>query len=304
MGLSPRLNNIKGNRVREGDLMDPLLEKSLKLQSDYFKRVQLLFILDLISIFCILYAISIIFHMEYFLNKSSLDPRIPINIFPPILSFIIAVIAAFFLHKNDHKIKFNLLIESKYPEMKEKLRTAFDNISENNVIVESLKSLVLSGLTIVSASTLLATSVVVTKIIVVMIFVSGVTVISSEPDKYSIPVETIESNINAITGTNGNDTLDTVGDPEEFGKAGGIETKPRIATIEGKNIDLTIFPGYEEGYELKDVSQTQNQFIQSAAFPVDILGSNVSDGGYSLLMKKTETEKQLINKYAVERSKI
>jgi len=34
---------------------------------------------------------------------------------------------------------------------------------------------------------------------------------------------------------------------------------------------------------------------------VDILGSNVSDGGYSLLMKKTETEKQLINKYAVER---
>jgi len=243
--------------------------------------------------------------MEYFLNKSSLDPRIPINIIPPILSFIIAIVGAFFLHKNDHKIKFNLLIESKYPELKEKLRTAFDNISENNVIVESLKSLVLSGLTIVSASTLLATSVVITKIIVVMIFVSGVTVISSEPDKYSIPVETIEANIIAITGANdGNNSLDTAGDPEEFGKAGGIETKPRIATIEGKNIDLTIFPGYEEGYELKDVSQTQNQFIQSAAFPVDILGSNVSDGGYSLLMKKTETEKQLINRYAVERSKI
>jgi hypothetical protein len=243
--------------------------------------------------------------MEYFLNKSSLDTRIPINIIPPILSFIIAIVGAFFLHKNDHKIKFNLLIESKYPELKEKLRTAFDNISENNVIVESLKSLVLSGLTIVSASTLLATSVVVTHIIIMMIFVSGVTVISSEPDKYSFPVETIEANIIAITGANdGNNTFDTAGDPEEFGKAGGIETKPRIATIEGKNIDLTIFPGYEQGYELKDVSQTQNQFIRSAAFPVDILGSNVSDGGYSLLMKKTETEKQLINKYAVERTKI
>ncbi len=284
--------------------MDPLLEKSLKLQSDYFRRVQLLFILDLISVFSIVYAVSIIFRIEDIISESPLDIRIPIKIIPPILSFLIAIIAAFLLHKNDHKIKFNLLIESKYPELKEKLRTAYDNISESNVIVESLKSLVLSGLTIVSASTLLATSVVVTKIIIVMIFVSGVTVISSDRENYSVPKETIEGLKLMITGGNGNETSEVAGSLEEFGKAGGIETKPRIATIEGKNIDLTIFPGYEEGYELKDVSQTQNQFIQSAAFPVDILGSNVSDGGYSLLMKKTETEKQLINKYAVERTKI
>lgn len=284
--------------------MDPLLEKSLKLQSDYFRRMQLLFILDLISVFSILYAISIIFQMEYFLNKSSLDPRIPINIIPPILSFIIAIIAAFLLHKNDHKIKFNLLIESKYPELKEKLRTAYDNISENNIIVESLKSSVLSGMTIVSASTLLASSVVVIKIFIVIILISGVTVISSQPE-YRVPVQVIEDNIKVITGANdGNQTSETAGNPEDFGKAGGIETKPRIATIEGKNIDLTIFPGYEQGVEIKDVSQTQNQFIKSPAFPVDILGSNVSDGGYSILMKKTEAEKQLINKFAVERSKI
>lgn len=283
--------------------MDPLLEKSLKLQSDYFRRVQLLFILDLISVFSILYAISIIFQMEYFLNKSSLDPRIPINIIPPILSFIIAIIAAFLLHKNDHKIKFNLLIESKYPELKEKLRTAYDNISENNIIIESLKSSVLSGMTIVSASTLLASSVVVIKIFIVIILISGVTVISSQPE-YRVPVQVIEDNINAITGANGNQTSETAGNPDDFGKAGGFETKPKIATIEGKNIDLTIFPGYEQGVELVKESQIQNQFIKSAAFPVDILGSNVSDGGYSLLLKKTETEKQLINKFAVERSKI
>lgn len=283
--------------------MDPLMEKSLKLQSEYFRRVQLLFILDLISVFSIVYAITLIFQLEYFLNKSSLDPRIPINIIPPILSFIIAVIAAFLRHKNDHKIKFNLLIENKYPELKEKVRTAYDNISESNVIVDSLKSSVLSRLTIVSASTLLATSVIVTKIIIVIFFVSGVTVISYQPEKYTIPVETIEENIIKITGGNGNETSEAVGSPEDFGKA-GFETKPKIATIEGKNIDLTIFPGYEQGVELKDVSQTQNEFIKSPEFPVDILGSNVSDGGYSILMKKTETEKQLINKFAVERSKI
>jgi len=284
--------------------MDQLLERSLKLQSDYFRRVQLLFILDLISAFSILYAITIYFRFEEILSESSLDPRIPINIIPPILSFIIAIIAAFLRHKNDHKIKFNLLIESKYPELNEKVRTAYDNISESNVIVDSLKNSVLSGLTIVSASKLLATSVVVTKIIVVMIFVSGVTVISSDRENYSISKENLENLRIIIAGGNGNETSEAVGSPEDFGKVGGFETKPKIATIEGKNIDLTIFPGYEQGVELKDVSETQNQFIKSAAFPVDILGSNVSDGGYSILMKKTETEKQLINKFAVERSKI
>jgi len=60
----------------------------------------------------------------------------------------------------------------------------------------------------------------------------------------------------------------------------------------------------DTGFDVRDTSQTSNQFIKSAAFPVDVLGSNVSDGGYSMLMKKTETEKMLINKYAVERSKI
>ena len=293
--------------------MDPLLEKSLKLQSDYFRRVQLLFILDLISVFSIVYAISIIFHIEYFLNKSSLDPRIPINIIPPILSFIIAVIAAFLLHKNDHKIKFNLLIESKYPELKEKLRTAYDNISESNVIVESLKSLVLSALTVVSASKLIAASVVITKIILVIIFISGATVISLNPEIYTIPPDTIANNFKNLTGIGNEDTNITISDitgrPENsdaIGAKGGgdIFGKPKIASIEGKNIDLTLYSGMDTGFDVRDTSQTSNQFIKSAAFPVDVLGSNVSDGGYSLLMSKTETEKMLINKYAVERSKI
>jgi hypothetical protein len=129
---------------------------------------------------------------------------------------------------------------------------------------------------------------------------------------YKIPDKTIDDSINTITGNgenSGNQSMDLTGNPQDFDKAGkdgggNIKGKPQIATIEGKNIDLTIFPGYEQGFELKDVSQTQNQFIKSAAFPVDILGSNVSDGGYSILMKKTETEKQLITKFAVERSKI
>jgi len=296
--------------------MDELMEKLLKLQSDYFRRRQLLFIFDLISIFAIFFAIFIIIPVEHFLTVSSFVLQIiPIKIIPiipPIIAFILAIIGALLLHKNDHKIKFNLLIEDKYPEFKEKLRTAYDNITENNVIVESLKSLVLSGLTIVSASRLIASSVIITKIVIVVTVVSVAVVISSNPDKFSIPPDTIANNFKNLTGIGTeetNVTVDITGIPENIVNigakgSGDIFGKPKIASIQGKNIDLTLYPGDNTGTIVTDYTPTSNQFITSAAFPVDVIGSNVSDGGYSMLMAKSETEKQLINNYAVAVSKI
>lgn len=266
--------------------------------------------MDLISIFSIFYAIFIILSAGFFLDKFFNDPRIPTKIILPIIAFIIAIVGAFLLHRNDHKIKFNFLVEGKYPELKEKLRTAYDNISESNVIVDSLKSLVLDGLAIVSSSRLIQGSVIVTKIILVIIFISTATFISLNPDKYSIPPDTIANNFKNLTGignTDMNGTIDITGsfeNSENIGQngSGNIFGKPKIASIEGKNIDITLYSGEDIGFEVRDTNQASNQFIKSVAFPVDVLGSNVSDGGYSMLMKKTENEKQLINKYAVERS--
>ncbi len=290
--------------------MEDFLEQLLKIQSEYFKRMQLLFVLDLIAIFSIFYAIFVIFQVEYFLQKSSLYPQFPIAIIPPILAFIIAIIGAFLLHRNDHKKNITLLIEKKYPELKEKLRTAYDNRNESNVIVDALKSLVLSGLTIVSASHLLASSVIITKIILVIVFISGATFVSFNPD-IRVQPETLTNISTAVTGTIGNVTggVFVTGPPVDTNKAGttgqgDIFGKPDIAPIQGKPVDLSLKQGEGLGNTPSEYKPEQNQFIKSAAFPVDALGSNVSDGGYSTLMRKTQTEKELINKYAVERSKI
>jgi hypothetical protein len=266
--------------------------------------MKLLFLLDMVAIFNIFYSLFIVVNLEYFLNKTSFYLPFPVNVIPPALSLMLAAGIALSLHRKDRRTNLFLLIEKKYSELKEKLRTAYDNRDESNIILDALKGEVSGGLDKVSSAQILTTGNLISRLVITVIFLSGTVIIAQNPGTYAIPVQTIEDIGKTITGGNGNNDIQETGDPEEFGKAGGIETKPRIATIEGKNIDLTIFPGYEQGYELKDVSQTQNEFIKSAAFPVDILGSNVSDGGYSILMKKTETEKQLINKYAVERSKI
>ncbi|MCZ7357120.1 MAG: hypothetical protein O8C66_05410 [Candidatus Methanoperedens sp.] len=292
--------------------MGDFLEKLQKIRSGFLSRMRFLFLLDLISVFSIFYAIFVIFQVEYFLNKSSFYLPIPVKFVPPILAFIIAIISALLMHKKDSKINVNLLIENKYSELKERLMTAYDNRNETNVIVDSLKDNVSDALTTVSSSHLLAKTTIISKILVTIIFIAGVAMISSNPGTYTIPPETIANNFKNITGADGtgNETVIIPVGPiqnlQNVGSqgSGDIIGKPKIASLEGKNIDLSLHAGIGTGFVPSVASQPQNQFIASAAYPVDVLGSNVSDGGYSILMQKTQAEKKLIQDYAVERSKI
>ena len=290
--------------------MDEFLDKLKQTRTGFLSRMRMLFILDLIAIFSILYAIFIIINLEYFLNKFSLITSIPVKFIPPVIASIIAVILSILLHRKDSKLNVIRLIENKYPDLNEKLRTAYDNRDETNIIVESLKTIVSESMKVVSPSNLLAKSTIISKVLITIIFIAGMVFISNNPQDYQIPENTL-SNISKVFAGEENNTglIDITNSPvnsDNIGAkgSGDIFGKPKIASIEGKNIDLTLYSGMDTGFDVRDTSQTSNQFIKSAAFPVDVLGSNVSDGGYSILMKKTETEKMLINKYAVERSKI
>ncbi len=290
--------------------MNDFLDKLSKIRSGFLSRMRFLFLLDLVSIFSIFYAIFIIFQVEYFLNKASLSLPIPVKFVPPILALIIAIIIASLLHKKDKKININLLIEKKYDELKEKLRTAYDNRDETNEIVDSLKDNVSAALTNVSSSHLLSKGAIISKILVAIIFIAGVAIISSNPKEYTIPPETIANNFKNITGIGqgtANVTTIQVGQitgPPTAGApgSGNIIGKPKIASLEGRNIDLTLYSGKGTGFTPTAPSQGPPSFMPSITYPVDVVGSNVSDGGYSALMQKSEADKTLIQDYAISRS--
>ena len=291
--------------------MEDFLNKLQKTRAGFFSRKRLVFFLDLIVIFSILYAVFIIINLEYLLSKLSIPSSIPINIIPPAIAIIIAIITSTLLHKKDKKTNVIRLIENKYPELKERLSTAYDNRDESNIIVDSLKTFVSESMTSVSPSMLLSKGKIISKIMITIIFLAGMAFISLNPQGIQIPQNTLDNVTKTFTGEDQNNTglIDITGRPENMDNigakgSGDIFGKPKIASIEGKNIDLTLYTGDNTGTTVSDYNPTSNQFIKSAAFPVDVMGSNVSDGGYSMLMKKSETEKQLINKYAVERSKI
>ncbi len=290
--------------------MNDFLDKLSKIRSGFFSRMRFLFLLDLASIFSILYAIFIIFQVEYFLSKSSLSLPIPVKFIPPILAFVIAIISASLMHKKDKKININMLIERKYDELKEKLRTAYDNREETNEIVDSLKENVSASLTNVSSSHLLSKGAIIAKVLIAVIFIAGVVVISSNPAQYQIPPNTIANNFKNFTGigqSTTNETTIQVGQiqgPQTAGSSGSgqIIGHPKIASLEGKNIDLTLYSGQGTGFTPTAPGQQQKQFMPSTTYPVDVVGSNVSDGGYSILMQKSETDKTLIQDYAISRT--
>ena len=291
--------------------MEDFLDKLQKTRAGFFSRKRLVFFLDLIAIFSIIYAIFIIINLEYLLSKSSIPSSIPINIIPPTVAIVIALITSALLHKKDKKTNVIRLIENKYPELKEKLSTAYDNRDESNIIVDSLKTLVSESMTSVSPSMLLSKGMIISKIMITFIFLAGMAFISLNPQGIQIPQNTLDNMTKTFTGEEQNNTglTDLTGIPVNVDNSGAkgsgdIFGKPKIASIEGKNIDLTLYTGDNTGTTVKDYTSTSNQFIKSAAFPVDVIGSNVSDGGYSMLMTKSETDKQLINQYAIKRSQI
>lgn len=289
--------------------MDDFLDKFQKIRKGYLGNMRFLFILDLILISAIFYSISIILNFKFLLGKFLVTLPVPNDILLLAIAFVIGMLGAFLLHKKDAKINVLMLIENKYSELKEKLRTAYDNREETNIIVDSLKNQVAEAMSAVSASKLLSGSMILSKFIITIIFISAAFIIASDPQQYQIPENTMKNLTEILTGPEDNGTI--IGatdapmdlDKTNFRGAGDIFGKPKIASIEGKNIDLTLNSGSGTGSTVVDTSQPQNQFIRSAAFPVDILGSNVSDE-YNYLMKRSEAEKQLINNYAVERSKI
>lgn len=285
--------------------MEEFLNKLQKTRTEFLGRMRLLFILDLVTILCFFYAIFIILNLEYFLNKTEISAYVPVKYLPFVIALILAVLSSVLLHRKDKKINVIKLIEKKYSDLHEKLSTAYDSREETNIIVDSLKSMVSESMNAVSPSNLLARTMIMSKLIITFIFVAVIIIISNDPQGFQIPEKTLENVTKAITGENNSEPIDITGltqTSENIGQKGGgdIFGKPKIASIEGKNVDLTLYSGMDTGFTVNEAGASDNQFIKSAAFPVDVIGSNVSDGGYSVLMKKTETEKQLINNYAVK----
>ncbi|MBN1134771.1 MAG: hypothetical protein JXA38_07695 [Methanosarcinaceae archaeon] len=192
-----------------------------------------------------------------------------------ILSLIITAI----LHIRDEKTDAINLIEEKYPLLRERLSTAYDNRSISNIIVDSLMKNVLEDAQIVRSSSLLNKK----KFfigIAAFVFASSiftyVTVSGYHTDVSPQDLPKIVENLPFISGEEQEGEKNELF-PISKGENGGDENlfgEPAIIVVEGKEIDLTLPPGSGVGFSIREEGETRTEeFQRSSAYDINVISS-------------------------------
>lgn len=165
-----------------------------------------------------------------------------------------------------------------YPGLDEPLKTAYDNRGIENVVVDDLAGMVTAEMDEIAYSSFLNRKRITSR--VVLIILLALFIVSLAVANFSV-VESIdgvklpvfgEGDGDAGIGGSG-DTIEGVG----TGGSGDIYGEPSVASIEGTNLDLTMYTGIGSEFSIREVSETAAQeFTESPPFPVEAAGSGTS----------------------------
>ncbi len=211
-----------------------------------------------------------------------------LNLYPILAIIPTLVYAGIKLYVNSKSDK-RLIVESKYAPLKEKLRTAADNIDKDNPVVNELEEEVISDLKNVGLSSFIQAKGVSYKIFAA-IALSFIIVLSTTLNLYIVDLNKFLSNLP--------DVLDNIGSkrsanvlPGETNESEDIYGESKLAVLGDKPIDIRIRPvNYEVNVrEEGDVEKKQFDEI----FPKDI---NVEQAS-ALEEKIPEEQQELVKNY-------
>ncbi|WMW24858.1 hypothetical protein RE474_12355 [Methanolobus sediminis] len=287
----------------------------VKKQEAALKKYRRLYkVLDFLGTAIILYLLLFYFRIDQvFPYISSFEVRAgtSYDILGASIAFetvALSLIAAFFSliitvirHLRDDKTKAIPLIEEQNPELHEKLRTAYDNSDENNLIVADLLSSVSSKIAVIASSALLTKRKLV--IGVVLILLSGITtvyIIDNDIRTNLFDQGQLGDLVNNIPGlgngdsSSGNDVYVFDDSGNEDSSSSGTENltgDTAIIVQDGKEVDLTIPAGSGVGFEEGDTSEeSDTDFDQSSPYERSIISAQTYDEelpeGYESIIKE------------------
>ena len=211
-----------------------------------------------------------------------------VNLFP-ILAIIPAVIYFAMRLRVRSKVDKRKIVESKYEPLKEKLRTAADNISEENPVVNELEEEVVHDLKHVGLSSFIQTKRVSYKIFTA-IFLSFAIVFATTLNLYIVDLNKFLSNIpdmleNINSRRADNIPLGGINESED------IYGESKLAVLGEEQIDIKIKPvNYEVNVrEEGDVEQKQFDEI----FPKEVMVEQAS----AFEERIPEEQQELVKKY-------
>jgi len=271
------------------------IEKFVKKHMSALKWYRRIYkILDFAAISLILYTLFVIFNMDAVFSMIStfelytgstyrfLGFPVPFETLGLIAAAVIlSLLITVLLHLRNEKTDAIQLIEDKYPSLRERLRTAYDNRSLSNIIVDRLMSAVLSDTSAVRASSFLnkkrlafgITALIVTSSLFAFITTSGYRTDITPQD-----VLQIVENLPLIQEEEEEKPQDLfpVGEDSESDEGGGenLFGEPAIIVVEGKEIDLTLPPGAGVGFSIREEAERREyEFERSSAYDISVISS-------------------------------
>lgn len=288
------------------------IEKIVNKHESALKKYRGLYVFaDLLATFLVLYALFVLLNMrDIFLMSPTFEPYTGAKysilgfeiVFETlgliITGFILSLILTAIKHLRAEKKDAISFIEEKYPVLKERMRTAYDNRNTDNIIVRDLIGGVIIDSRPVNSSVFLnrkklAKDVLLTVFAVVVLAYVAQTGYQTtfSPTDFSEVIENLPfsgSNSDIVSvEENGGTSSDPQDNSELFGE-------PAVIVVEGKDVDLKIPPGAGQGFTSQEEGEQNNEsFIQSDIYNPEAIASqtyyeNLPEGYRSVIQSYFE----------------
>lgn len=251
----------------------------------WFRRLYRL--LDFIAISVFLYTIFVIFNIDtifssiksfelytgrqfHFAGFSVLFETIGLIV----ISLTVALIISLIIHKYSDKTNAIQIIESKYPQLSERLRTAYDNRNNSNIIVNDLINSVMEYAKNVKSLDLLNRKRFASSIMAVLVAVSLFSVITIYDYNTDIKPVDMSRNIFAPEDDRTSDELPVTDNQENDDKnQENVQGETSIVVVEGEKIDLKLSPGSGKGFTNQQEGNDNQPFEPSSAYDINVISS-------------------------------
>ncbi len=288
------------------------IEKIVTKHESALKRYRgFYFLADLLAAFLVLYALFTVFNMQdIFFMFPVFEPYtgarydfLGFEIFfetlgMAFLAFILSLALTAIRHYRTGKKDAISLVEEKYPVLKERLRTAYDNRELDNIIVQDLVGSVILDSKPVKSSAFLNRKKLAKNLFMIVCAVALLGYVAETGYQSGYSPTDLEGVIEDIPFISGSDSdlfsLEDGGGTSEEEPGEDLFGEPAVIVVEGTEVDLKIPPGAGLGFTVTEEGEERDEeFIQSAAYDPEAIASqayydNLPEGYRSIIQSYFE----------------
>jgi len=268
------------------------LEKIINKHESVLKKYRGLYVFaDLLATFLVLCTLFVLFNMrDIFLMFPAFEPYTGSKysilgseiVFETlgliVLSFALSLILTAVRYYRAEKKDAITLIEEKYPVLRERMRTAYDNRDMDNIIVRDLIGSVVIDSKPVQSSAFLNRKKLAKDVLLTVFAVAVLAYVAHTGYQTTVSPTDLDEVIDNIPFPGGSDLVSLEEDGGTSGEQQSNEDlfgEPAVIIVEGTEVDLEIPPGAGEGFMNQEEGEERDNtsFIQSDIYNPEAIAS-------------------------------